>query len=325
MAELVDAESHAFMTGLRLGSISSKEPVPPREIEPEIAIRFAPENGVMDAMHVRGDDEPTQRALNGEGQSDVAMVEHRSGVQSDFKYQHRERRCAQRDDDEELDAQRQQYLDGMKSRTGGHVHVQVGVVHSMEPPENGNGMKNAVLEVNRQVEQKQSEQPFQPRRPGQKVKETPAPRVREQSKAHSSCRSDNTRQHGINHNHSQIVGPPPPARNRPAPAAGNSLPGTHQREDAEKATQSNDGFVFQNRSLNKASFVAARQADSTRMSGVGRISVSCRWCLSRCDKPVRVERTEWAALDGRCAALRGATRRRATSSTASRCSRRGRR
>src|SRR5437867_6265441 len=45
-----------------------------------------------------------------------------------------------------------------------------------------------------------------------------------------------------------------------------------------------------------------------------------RWCLSRCDKPVRVERTEWPATDGRCAALRGATRRRATSSTTWRCS-----
>src|SRR5438093_5047679 len=49
----------------------------------------------------------------------------------------------------------------------------------------------------------------------------------------------------------------------------------------------------------------------------GRMSTSLRWCLSRCDKPVRVARTEWAALDGRCAALRGATRRSATSSTAS--------
>src|SRR5206468_11776074 len=118
-----------------------------------------------------------------------------------------------------------------------------------------------------------------------------------------SCRSDNTRQQGINHNHSQIVGPPPPARNRPAPAAGNSLPGTHQREDAEKATQSNDDFVFQNRSLKKASFVAARQADSTGMLGVGRISVSCRWCLSRCGKLVRVTRTEWSAMYGRSSAI----------------------
>src|SRR5881296_4530351 len=38
----------------------------------------------------------------------------------------------------------------------------------------------------------------------------------------------------------------------------------------------------------------------------GRISVSWLWGLSRCDKPVRVERTEWAALDG---PLRRSTRR----------------
>src|SRR5438093_765370 len=41
----------------------------------------------------------------------------------------------------------------------------------------------------------------------------------------------------------------------------------------------------------------------------------CRWCLSRCDKPVRAERTEGDAPCRRCAALRGATRRSATSST----------
>src|SRR5438093_257018 len=38
----------------------------------------------------------------------------------------------------------------------------------------------------------------------------------------------------------------------------------------------------------------------------GRISVSWLWGLSRCDKPVRVERTEWAAPDG---PLRRSTRR----------------
>src|SRR2546425_7576003 len=58
------------------------------------------------------------------------------------------------------------------------------------------------------------------------------------------------------------------------------------------------------------------QATSPTRSFRGRISISCRWCLSRCDKPVRVERTEWTAPDGRCAALRGATRRSATSPTA---------
>src|SRR3989441_2198626 len=51
----------------------------------------------------------------------------------------------------------------------------------------------------------------------------------------------------------------------------------------------------------------------------GASQCSCRWCSSRCDKPVRVERTEWAALGGRCAALRGATRRSATSATTWRC------
>src|SRR5213593_438631 len=51
-----------------------------------------------------------------------------------------------------------------------------------------------------------------------------------------------------------------------------------------------------------AGFYSAMPAPSALLR---RISICCRWCLSRCDKPVRVQRTEWAAPAGRCAALYG--------------------
>ncbi len=41
-----------------------------------------------------------------------------------------------------------------------------------------------------------------------------------------------------------------------------------------------------------------------RQPPAGRISVSCRWCWSRCDKPVRAERTEPDDPGADCAAPR---------------------
>src|SRR6185503_20306122 len=110
------------------------------------------------------------------------MIEHRRDVESDFKEQHGERRSAQRQDDEELDAERKENLDGMKTRTGGYIDVQIGMVHAVKPPENRGGVKEAVLEVNRQIEHEQREQHFHPGRPGENVEQPPAARFSQQRK-----------------------------------------------------------------------------------------------------------------------------------------------
>src|SRR5947207_13675830 len=40
--ELLDANCHALVSGFGLGPIGAKEPVPPRQIEPEVAVRLLP-------------------------------------------------------------------------------------------------------------------------------------------------------------------------------------------------------------------------------------------------------------------------------------------
>ena len=116
----------------------------------------------MDTVHIRRDDKPTQGPLDTRGNTHVAVVEHRSCVQADFKEQHGQRCCTERHDDKELDTQRQQYLYGMKPRSGCYVHVEVGMVHPVQSPEDGHVMKEAVLEVDREIEQDQCKHRLDP-------------------------------------------------------------------------------------------------------------------------------------------------------------------
>src|SRR5262249_62149543 len=75
IAELLDPNRHRRVSGRRLGAISPQQAVPPRQGEPEVAVGLAPHNGVMDTMHVRRHDEPSQDAIDARGNADVAWIE----------------------------------------------------------------------------------------------------------------------------------------------------------------------------------------------------------------------------------------------------------
>src|SRR6266851_2080973 len=147
-AELLYADCHFVMSGFRLRAIGTEESVPPRKIESEIAVRLAPQDRVMNAVHIGRHDEPTQDALDSRRHPHVAVVEHGSGVQGNFKEQHGQRGGAERGDESELDAEGKKDLDGVKSSAGGHVDVKVGMVHPMKTPEGRHVVKDAVLKVN---------------------------------------------------------------------------------------------------------------------------------------------------------------------------------
>src|SRR6516164_9999006 len=43
-------------------------------------------------------------------------------------------------------------LDRVKTHAGGHVELEVGMMHAMQPPQRGHGVKEDVLEIDREVE-----------------------------------------------------------------------------------------------------------------------------------------------------------------------------
>ena len=89
---------------------------------------------MMHPVHVRCDDDQAQEAIERKRHPDIAVVEHRGGVQHDLEDHHRDRGRAKQEDDGGLDQHRQDDLGRVKPQTGRHVELQVGVVHPMQPP-----------------------------------------------------------------------------------------------------------------------------------------------------------------------------------------------
>ena len=106
----------------------------------------------------------------------------------------------------------------MKTHSGGHVHLEIGVVHPVEPPKHRDVVKEAVLQVNRQVEQEQREQQLEPHGQGEHVEESPASFLGKQGEAYGSSRGDDAAQHGVEHRHANVAWPAPCPGNRPFPS-----------------------------------------------------------------------------------------------------------
>ena len=89
----------------------------------------------MYPMHVRSDHEQSQYPINLFRDVDIAMVEHRHGIQQDLEDDDRKNGRPQQNDGGKLDQHRENNFQGMKSRTGGKVIVQVGVMHPVKAPQ----------------------------------------------------------------------------------------------------------------------------------------------------------------------------------------------
>jgi hypothetical protein len=85
------------------------------------------------------------------GQPDVAVVEHRRGIEQHLEHQHRRGRRAEHGDHRELDQHREDDLDRMEACAGGDVVVGVGVVHLVQAPQQGHRMDHDVLQPDGEV------------------------------------------------------------------------------------------------------------------------------------------------------------------------------
>src|SRR5437660_5919436 len=91
VAELLDSKGDPVVTGRGLGAISAEKAVPNRQIKTEIAVGFRNDNRVVHPMHVWRDDEPANHPLQARRDKNIAVVEHRRGIEQNFKEQHAER------------------------------------------------------------------------------------------------------------------------------------------------------------------------------------------------------------------------------------------
>src|SRR5688572_32390602 len=58
----------------------AEQPIPPGQVEPEIAVCLRPDDGVVNAVHVGRDDQQPQQAIDAGRQAQVRVVEQGGGV-----------------------------------------------------------------------------------------------------------------------------------------------------------------------------------------------------------------------------------------------------
>ena len=185
---------------------------------------------MVDAVHVGRDQDPAQPAVDTYGQPDIAVIEHRRGVEQDFKNHHPQRRCAEHHHRAQLDDHRQQYLDRMEADPRRHVDVEVGMVHAMQPPQQGDGVEQHVLGVDDQVEQDDGNEDRQPIRDRDHVQHSPAIGFGDQREPDRRSREQDSHQHGVDHHHPDIARPAPPPADRRLAARRKQLPRHEQRQ-----------------------------------------------------------------------------------------------
>jgi hypothetical protein len=70
-----------------MGDIGAEQSVLPRQVEPVVGIGFARIDRMVDAVHVRGDNDKPKNTVQTARQVDIRMIEKRRAVQQHLKQQ----------------------------------------------------------------------------------------------------------------------------------------------------------------------------------------------------------------------------------------------
>ena len=107
---------------------------------------------MVDAMHIRSDDKPSEPSINLGRNTDIPVVEQRSRVEQHLENEYANRASAKRRYHSQLDQERKSDLDGMEPQTGGDIEIQIDMMHAMDSPEHRDSVKHYVLEIDCQIE-----------------------------------------------------------------------------------------------------------------------------------------------------------------------------
>src|SRR3990167_5670038 len=97
---------------------------------------------MMNTMHIGSDDKPSQIPVKFRRKKNIAVIEHRGGVEQNLENDHRYGRSSDNKDNRKFYGHGKQYLNCVKAGARGDIEVQVCLVHAMEAPERRNCMKH---------------------------------------------------------------------------------------------------------------------------------------------------------------------------------------
>ena len=89
----------------------------------------------MNTVHVRGDQNTANDAIQFLWQCDVGMVKHGRSIEQNFKYDHSPGRRAKQIDNANLETHRQGNFHGVKADRCGDIKFNIGVMHAVNAPE----------------------------------------------------------------------------------------------------------------------------------------------------------------------------------------------
>ena len=115
-------------------------------------------------MHVWRHQEPTQTPVKSFRKIDITVVKNGRGVQDDLKGDGGPNRRSQRNNDNRFIGEREKNLDRMKTEAGCGIDSKISMMNLMHPPQKGEGMEKAVLDVECAVEDKDGDRDGEPER-----------------------------------------------------------------------------------------------------------------------------------------------------------------
>lgn len=122
------------------GQQRAKPPVPGRKDRTVVGIPLFYDNRVVDPMHGWRNKQNPENRLKPSGHLQATVMELGAQDQGTLKDQHPKRTGPEKKDEGYLDNGRYGQFADVKARRGGHIHVQVAVMNSVEPPNKGDLM-----------------------------------------------------------------------------------------------------------------------------------------------------------------------------------------
>jgi hypothetical protein len=107
---------------------------------------------MMDTVHLRGHHQQAEPFVNAVRITNISMIKHGGSIQKDLKDRDGQWKRPNEKDDGHLDSHGKDNFNRMETNSRGDIVVHVGMVHHVEAPEEGNGVKHDVLKIYGKIE-----------------------------------------------------------------------------------------------------------------------------------------------------------------------------
>ena len=145
---------------------------------------------MVNAVHVGCHDEPTQPPIDSLGEPHIGVVENGQPIEQHLKHDYGSGGCTQRCDQRKFEGHGKDDFERMETQSVGHIHIHVGVMHAVQPPQEWHSMKQHMLQVNGQVQQQQRQTENEPRWQRQQWQQAALARLGQQGKTDCRRRQD---------------------------------------------------------------------------------------------------------------------------------------